>query len=314
METVVFGRTGLKVTIAGLGCGGFSQLGLKKHGLDHAANIVKTAYDAGVNYFDTATIYGTQGAVGKGLSGIKRDSYFISTKFPYNMKKPAEFMPTLEESLRELKTDYIDVYLIHGVMPKDYAFVVETYVPLLKEAQKQGKIRFLGTSETFGNDTSHEMYKNTLKNDDYFDVAMIGYNLLNPSAAKSLFPLTLEKNIGVLDMFAVRTALSNPAQLLADISHILEKGQADPSLAKKENPLDFLTEKGTAETIMEAAYRFCRHTKGVHVVLTGTGSREHLLTNLKSIQGPKLPDEVLERLENMFGRVDCVSGQPHMPM
>jgi aryl-alcohol dehydrogenase-like predicted oxidoreductase len=152
------------------------------------------------------------------------------------------------------------------------------------------------------------MYKKALE-DDFFDVMMVGYNLLNPSAAKAVLPLTRKKNIGVLNMFAVRTALSNPSQLAIDINRILEKGQADPVLVKTENALDFLTHKGVAETIMEAAYRFCRHTQGVHVVLTGTSSKEHLLTNLKSIQGMKLPDDVLERLEKMFGKVDCVSGQ-----
>jgi L-galactose dehydrogenase len=308
MDTVILGRTGLKVTAAGLGCGGFSQLGIVKYGLDHAAGIVKTAYDAGVNFFDTATLYGTQGAVGKGLSGIRRDLYIISTKFPYQKKKPGEFMVTLEESLRELQTDYVDIYHIHGVTPEDYIFVVETYVPLLKEAQKQGKIRFLGITETFGHDTSHEMYKEALK-EDYFDVMMVGYNLLNPSAAKAVFPAAREKNIGILDMFAVRTALSNPSQLAVDVKRILEKGQADPALVKKENTLDFLTEKGVAATIMEAAYRYCRHTSGVHVVLTGTSSAGHLLTNLKAIQGPGLPTEILETLERMFGKVDCVSGQ-----
>jgi L-galactose dehydrogenase len=308
METISLGKTGLKVTVAGLGCGGFSQLGLVKYGLDHAAGIVRNAFDAGVNFFDTATLYGTQKAVGQGLSGIKRDSYIISTKFPYQQKKPEEFMATLDESLRELRTDYVDIYHIHGVLPKDYPFVIETYLPMLKEMQKQGKIRFLGITETFGHDTSHEMYKNALK-DDFFDVMMVGYNLLNPSAAKVVFPVTCEKNIGVLNMFAVRTALSDPKQLAIDIDRILEKGQADPALVKRENTLDFLTQNGVAATVMEAAYRFCRYTQGVHVVLTGTSSSEHLSSNFKSIQGPKLPDEILEKLEKMFGKVDCISGQ-----
>jgi L-galactose dehydrogenase len=308
METVILGKTGLKASAAGLGGGGFSQLGISKFGLDHAADMVRTAYDAGVNFFDTATLYGTQGAVGKGLSGFKRDSYIISTKFPYQKKKPDEFKAALEESLRELKTDYIDIYHLHGVMPGDYASVVETYIPMMTQARQEGKIRFLGITETFGYDMSHEMYKKALE-DDLFDVIMVGYNLLNPSAAKVVLPAAHKKNIGVLNMFAVRTALSDPSQLAVDINRILEKGQADPALVKRENPLDFLTQKGVAETIMEAAYRFCRHTPGVHVVLTGTGSSEHLLANLKAIQGPKLPEGILERLEKMFGKVDCVSGQ-----
>jgi aryl-alcohol dehydrogenase-like predicted oxidoreductase len=138
---------------------------------------------------------------------------------------------------------------------------------------------------------------------------MVGYNILNPSAARQVFPLAIEKNLGVLCMFAVRSALANPAQLKIDIGRILEHGQADPALVKDEKVLDFLVESGAAASIMEAAYRFCRHTPGVGVVLTGTGNAGHLKDNLASIQKGPLPKDVLEKLETLFGRVDCVNGQ-----
>jgi aryl-alcohol dehydrogenase-like predicted oxidoreductase len=308
MQTTVLGRTALTVTVAGLGCGGFSRLGLESKGFDHAAGIVRAAYEEGVNFFDTATLYGTQEAVGKGLEGIPRDSYILSTKFPYSGKTPDDFMQTLDESLRELKTDYIDIYHLHGVKPEDYPRVRDTFVPLMAKAKQEGKIRFPGITEHFGTDTSHRMFTAALE-DDIFDVVMVGYNLLNPSAAKSVFPLTREKNVGVLCMFAVRSALSNPRQLAVDIGRILERGQADPALVKPVGALDFLVESGAAGSMTEAAYRFCRHTPGVGVVLTGTSSAAHLKENLLSIQGPKLPGEILARLYAMFGGVDCVNGQ-----
>jgi aryl-alcohol dehydrogenase-like predicted oxidoreductase len=291
-----------------LGCGGHSRLGLPGKGIDHAAGIVRAAYEAGVNFFDTAAAYGTEGAVGKGLEGIPRDAYVLSTKFPYPGKAAGDFEQSLHESLRQLKTEYVDVYHLHGVKPDDYPRVRDTFVPLMLKAKQEGKIRFLGITEHFGTDTSHRMFADALA-EDIFDVAMVGYNLLNPSAAKSVFPLTLEKNLGVLCMFAVRSALSNPRQLAIDIERILEHGQADPALVKAERPLDFLVRAGAAASIMEAAYRFCRHTPGVGVTLTGTGSAAHLRENLLSIQGPKLPEEILARLGAMFGGVDCVSGQ-----
>jgi aryl-alcohol dehydrogenase-like predicted oxidoreductase len=152
------------------------------------------------------------------------------------------------------------------------------------------------------------MFKTCLP-DDIFDVIMVGYNLLNPSAAKRVLPVTIEKNVGVLCMFAVRQALHNPEQLKKDIAKILEKGQADPALVKDEKVLDFLVQSGTAATIMEAAYRYCRHSPGIGVVLTGTGNADHLKDNLVSIQKGPLPQDILEKLETLFGRVDCVSGQ-----
>jgi aryl-alcohol dehydrogenase-like predicted oxidoreductase len=308
METVVLGRSGLEATIAGLGCGGFSRIGMGKFGLDHAAGIVRAAYDRGLNFFDTATAYGTQAAVGKGLAGIRRDSYILSTKFPYKNRTPADLSAALEESLKELKTGYIDIYHLHGVAPEDYPEVRDAFVPVMEKAQREGKIRWLGITEIFGVDTGHAMFRLSLP-DDIFDVIMTGYNILNPSAAKRVLPAAMEKNVGVLCMFAVRQALHDPAQLKKDIAKILEAGQADPGLVRDEGVLDFLVESGAAGSIVEAAYRFCRHSPGIGVVLTGTGNADHLKENITSIQKGPLPPEILEKLETLFGRVDCVSGQ-----
>jgi L-galactose dehydrogenase len=308
MEQITLGRTRLQATVAGLGCGGFSRLGLQKYGEDHAASIVRTAYDEGINFFDTATAYGTQSAVGKGLEGVPRDKYILSTKFPYKNKSPGDLEKSLDESLRELKTDYIDIYHLHGLAPNDYVFARDNLVPVMQKAKQEGKIRFLGVTEAFGQDSPHAMLEVSLR-EDLFDVIMAGYNILNPSAGKFIFPLAREKDVGVLCMFAVRTALSNPGQLRIDVGRILERGQADPAIVKPDNTLDFIMEEKAADTIMEAAYRFCRHAQGIHVVLTGTGSAAHLRENIASILKPKLPKEILGKLELMFGKVDCVTGQ-----
>jgi aryl-alcohol dehydrogenase-like predicted oxidoreductase len=307
METITLGRSGLQATVAGLGCGGFSRIGMGKFGLDHAAGIVRAAWDSGINFFDTATAYGTQAAVGRGLEGISRDRYILSTKFPYKNKSAADLDAALEESLRELKTSYIDIYHLHGVAPADYPEVRDTFVPLMEKAKKEGKIRCLGITEVFGLDTGHAMFQLSLP-DDIFDVIMTGYNILNPSAAKRVLPAAMEKNLGVLCMFAVRQALHDPAQLKKDIARILEKGQADPRLLDG-GVLDFLVESGAAGSVVEAAYRFCRHTPGIGVVLTGTGNADHLRENADSIQKGPLPAGILEKLETLFGGVDCVSGQ-----
>ena len=312
MQTTVLGRTGLRVTVAGLGCGGFSRIGVAKYGVEHAAGIVRAAYDAGVTFFDTATAYGTETAVGLGLKGLPRDSYVLSTKFPYNapegLQGPEALTRTLDESLRALGTDYVDVYHIHGVVQEDYPWVRDTLVPAMLRAKEKGKIRFLGITERFAVDTSHEMFRLALP-ENHFDVIMTGYNLLNPSAADSVLPLTIQNDVGVLCMFAVRSSLSNPEQLKVDLGRILARGQGGEGLSDDGHALDFLLEPGVAQSIMEAAYRFCRHTPGIGVVLTGTGEKAHLMDNLRSLEEPKLPQNVLDRLAALFGGVDCVSGQ-----
>lgn len=81
MQYTTLGRTGLKVSVAGLGCGGPARLGQRYGGArSHAADLVRQAYDLGVKIFDTADSYGTEAAVGAGLAGLDRDSFVISTK------------------------------------------------------------------------------------------------------------------------------------------------------------------------------------------------------------------------------------------
>ena len=313
MKTTTLGRTGLKTTVAGLGTGGHSALGLKKFGQDHAAAIVRTAYDEGVTFFDTATKYGTQGAVGQGLAGLRRDSYILSTKFDFYNKadgsiKPAgAFMEALEDSLRTLNTDYIDIYHLQGIFHDRYEEITERYMPEMIKAQEQGKIRFLAASEDFPGDMDHKMMKKALK-DDYFDVYMLGYNLLNPSAAKEVLPQCIKQGVSTLCMYAVRSALSNPERLRVAIDAILASGKADPELLKADEDLSFLVSSGAAKTVMEAAYRYAANTPGIGVVLTGTGSIEHLKENIKAINGPALPDDIMAKLDALFGNVDCVAG------
>ena len=318
VNNTTLGRTGLTTTAAGLGSGGFSRIGLPKYGEDHAAGIVRKAYELGVRFFDTATLYGTEAAVGKGLDGIMRSSYVLSTKYPlfsidWRDRYKQRFTETLNASLSALKVDYIDIYHIHGVPPDDYTDVRDLLVPEMQKARDSGKIRFLGITERFTEDTSHTTLDLALK-DDIFDVVMLGYNLLNPSAAKTILPRTIKQNVGVLCMFAVRHALANPMQMKAEIRKILDHGQGGPGLEADEHALDFLTEldsagKPAAASIMDAAYRFCAHTEGIHVVLTGTGSATHLEENLNSFKSEALSPSVLEKLETLFGMSDCVCCQ-----
>src|SRR6187551_3374684 len=119
MEYTTLGRTGLKVSVAGLGTGGFSRLGLGT-GKDenHAIGIIRGALDLGVNLFDTAAAYGTEPVLGKALRGVPREQIVICTKAPFGVSNPNSLperaVASLERSLKELGTDYIDVYQLHG--------------------------------------------------------------------------------------------------------------------------------------------------------------------------------------------------------
>lgn len=312
MEYTTLGRTGLKVSVAGLGCGGPSRLGLRDNAAAEAGavSLVRQAIDLGINFLDTAQSYGTEPVVGKAIAGVARDKLIISTKKtlpPADHSNPAEaIIEGLEQSLRSIGTDYIDIYHLHGVEPKDYVFAKEKLMPAMRRLRDQGKIRFIGVTEGFVTDTSHQMLQQSLR-DDLWDVVMVGFNLLNPSARRTVFPLTAAKEVGVLDMFAVRRTLSQSDRLRSLCGELIQKGVIPRSVVDEDNPLGFLLEKGVAATIPEAAYRFCRHEPAVDVVLTGTGNPEHLKANIQAVLKPPLPQPALQRLEKIFGNLDSLT-------
>ena len=311
MQTITLGRTGLEVTVVGLGCGGHSRLGMAT-GRDeaHATRVVHAALDLGINFIDTARAYGTEAAVGKAIRG-RRDEIVLSTKaLPVGASGPLgadDLRESLERSLERLGTDYIDVFHLHGVRADQYAHCIDELLPELVRAREAGKIRFVGITERFGNDTSHAMLDRALP-DDLFDVIMVGHNLLNPSARRSVFPLTLANDVGTLIMFAVRRALTSTQNVRAIVETLIEAGAVDARRVDRVDPLGFVTAHPHVKSLVEAAYRFCRYEPGAHVILTGTGSVEHLRENVESILEPPLPPEITARLTEIFGAVDSVSG------
>ncbi len=312
MEYTILGRTGLRVSIAGLGCGGPSRLGQATGKSEQESiAVVRNAVNVGVNLIDTAEVYGTETIVGKALAEIPRDQIVLATKkllpAPDHTDPVGELRRGLEQSLRRLRMDYVDIYFLHGVRPEQYRHAYETFVPVLLRLREEGKIRALGITEAFIFDPQHNMLQQALTA-DCWDVMMVGFSLLNPSARTRVFPQTQQQNIGVLGMFAVRRALSQPAHLKALLDTLGRTGQIAPEVCAEEYPLGFLTAGGAASSIPEAAYRFCRHEPGIHTVLTGTGNIEHLRENITALLKPPLPQLDLQRLEQIFGSVDSVSG------
>jgi L-galactose dehydrogenase len=310
MKYTTLGRTGLKASVAGLGCGGPSRLGMRDdaQGEKHAVALVRQALDLGVNFLDTAESYGTEAVVGKAVAGVARDRVVISTKKALPSARHSdvegEVKRGLEQSLKLLGTDYIDVYHLHGVEPKDYDFARERLMPVMQRLREQGKIRFIGVTEGFVQDPSHQMLQQSLR-EDLWDVVMVGFNLLNSSARGSVFPMTQAKRVGVLNMFAVRRALSQPDRLKGILTDLGRK-RVIPGNAG--DLIDFMLTESNATTLPEVAYRFCRHERGVDIVLTGTGNPEQLRANVRSILKPPLPKTVLQKLEEVFGNLDHLTG------
>ena len=300
MEYTTLGRTGIKVSVAGLGCGGSSRLGLTAgHSEAHAVGIIRQAVDLGVNLIDTAKSYGTEQIVGAALKSIARESVCIATKQKIAQGQspiPAvEIVAGLDASLKVLGTDYVDIFYLHTVLPDVYEHAVSEVVPALLREKAKGKFRFLGITEMPPKDATHEMLQRALK-DDYWDVLMFAFHMLNQNARKHVFPETLSRDIGTMIMFAVRTLFSTPGRLQQDLQALAGEGRVPAWRASKEDPLDFLHHDSGARDVVEAAYRYARHEPGAHVVLFGTGNPAHVALNVKSILAPPLLPENVQKL------------------
>lgn len=314
MDTVQLGRTGVEVSVAGLGCGGHSRLG-QRYGASEADSVtlVRRAIDLGVTFIDTARAYATEEIVGHAVAGAGcRDDVTISTKASAEDRdgplSAAALRDSLEKSLKRLGLDCVDVFHLHGVPDRLYDHARDELVPAMLAMRDEGKLRFLAISEGFGGDPGHVMLQRAVQ-DDCWDVMMVGFNLLNPSARARVFEATIEKNIAVLVMFAVRRALSDPEQLRAVVADLVTRGVFAADDVHPDDPLGFLVHAdGGAQSVVEAAYRFTRHEPGTTVVLSGTGKIEHLEANVAAINAPPLPQPDLDRLVALFGTIDFLSG------
>jgi L-galactose dehydrogenase len=309
MKTVTLGRTGLQVSEMGFGCGGPSRAGQSTgRTVAESVAVVRQALDAGVNIIDSSEAYGTEEIVGQAIRGLDRSALVLSTKKRTRQQlTPQDVVESLEASLKRLGTDYVDIYHLHAVLLQDYEYLLAEIVPTMLRLRDEGKFRYLAISEKWGEDPQHATLQRAL-DDDVWDVMMVGFNILNQSARERVFRRTIEQDIGVLIMFAVRRALSQPERLQANLKELIERGQLDPADLDRDDPLGFLIHEGGAVSLPDAAYRFCRYEPGTHVILSGTGNPAHLEANLASFERPPLPEADRRRLMHVFGRVDSVAG------
>ena len=312
MEYRQLGRTGLRVSLMALGCGGPSRLGLSTgRTTAQSAAIVQAALDAGINMIDTATAYQTEPLVAAGLRGRARDQVVLSSKRGVGagggagLLSGAELESAVEASLRRLETDYIDIYHLHGVSPEQYPHARDEMVPALQRLQAAGKVRFIGVTERFGGDTDHRMLRSALA-DGLFDVIMVGFNMLNQTARDPILRLAGERGVGTMIMFAVRRAFSRPQRLRELLAELAARGEVDPALAAADAPLGFLS-TGAAD-LADAAYRYCSYQPGVSTVLSGTGNLDHLHHNVASFARGPLSAAAATRIDRLFAGVTSVSG------
>lgn len=303
------GRTGLDVSLVGLGTGGPSRIGQRTH-CDEATShrVIHRALDLGINLIDTAADYSDSELIlGRALEEVPRDRYLVATKFNPDPEEndsvitPQALVASCERSLKRLKTETIDIYQFHGLVPSNYRIAVDRLYPAVDKLREAGKIRFVGVTEHFFRDHEHQMLDAALA-EDIWDTIMVKYGILNLSAERVILPQAKQKNVGVFNMSAVRVKLSQPDELSRTISQWKQRGLITENVIPDRGPLDFLVHNNV-KTVVQAGYKFGISHDAVSSLLIGTGRVEHLKENVETITGSPLPAADVTKIRAIFGDI-----------
>lgn len=305
MNKRILSRTGLEVSELALGGLFVSSYG--GVGVENARDVVRSAIAGGVNYIDTAPSYAnSEEVLGHALRDI-REPLILSTKLggrpqPFDPRDKAALKGSLEESLRLLGRERIDILMIHEPdRPAQYDWWTDPetcYGPVIEaldEMKASGIIRFTG----LGGTTAYEMAR--IVETGRFDVLLTAFNysLLWREAERYLLPAATERNMGIV--------IGSPLQQGA-LSRRWSDAELDQarwlSPARREQfraLYDLAGELGMA--IPEMALRFAISNPAVSCVLTGARSAREVQDNLAAVEKGALPAEVLTRLDRIAARV-----------
>lgn len=307
MEYRTLGRTGLRVGVVGLGtmvhAGHFGPM-KDEESLD----AIDAALDLGVNFIDTSDAYGagySETLLGKALKG-KRDKVVLATKGGNVMAGPnrgkrnfaADYIGrVMEDSLKRLQTDYIDLYQLHN---PDVEVIRNGEVwELLERSKKEGKIRHYGVSINKVDEGIAAVQ------DGCSETIQIEYNLLDQKPAEDVFPVAQKANVGVIVRVPLRRSLLTGKLKLEDQQRFQGEDVRARNFAgdifqkelEKVERLRFLAKSG--RSLAQAAIAFCIAQPAVGVVIAGARNGQQMRENAAAA-GVRLPAEDLRRVEELW--------------
>ncbi|MGO9776541.1 MAG: aldo/keto reductase [Terracidiphilus sp.] len=247
------GRTGLKVTTVGMGCMITSD-----------PSVVTRAADLGINYFDTARDYqqgNNERMVGAAL-GARRKQVIIATKSSYVLAAEShtpskeKMQRDLETSLRELNTDYIDIWFLHAKSSPDE--IPDDVIEVQQQAKKQGKVRFTGVSTHGG----QQILLPWMAQKGVFDVVLTAYNFSMDASMDQAIEAAAKAGMGVVAM------------------KVMAGG------ARRLKPGDPLLKKLTQEGAMLAALKWVIHKPSIATTIPSMTDMDQLDENLTAMGTP----------------------------
>ena len=295
MRHTRLGRSGLTVSVVGLGCNNLGRPGtatLEQAGTDE---VVHAALDAGITFFDVADIYGAEPGLseerlGRAL-GARRDEVVIGTKFGMDMGGVAGddggargsrryIVRAVEDSLRRLGTDWIDLYQFHTPDP---ATPIEETLRALDDLVRAGKVRYVGHSNRAGWQIAQAEYVARELGVERFVSAQNHYNLLDRRAELEVVPAAAEFGLGVLPYFPLANGLLTGKYSQGDapegsrLSHVRQHMVADADLEQLAAFGRFARERGITE--VQAAIGWLAAQGPVSSVIAGATRAEQVVEN-----------------------------------
>ena len=299
------GNAGLRVSAIGLGTNYFGR------GSEDSARIIDQAFDLGINFIDTANVYGkglSEETIGKALKG-RRDKAIIATKFgrvagegPNDRgASRAHIMQQIESSLRRLRTDYVDLYQLHVY---DSETPIGETLLTLDDLVRQGKVRYIGCSGIAAWQACDAVWvARTLKTHSFVSVEAY-YNLLRREAERDLIPFCRAYGLGFIPYFPLESGF------LAGRYRPDQPIPPDSALAKfqpKSVQAAVLTERNFA--VLAKIQAFCQGrdhhahevalswllaNSAIATVIVGASNASHVLANVKALDWHLTLDELAE--------------------
>lgn len=323
MEYRRLGRTELRVSVLGFGCGNVGGLMIRGSPAERERAVAR-AVEIGVNYFDTAPSYGdglSERHLGQALRTLNAPVY-VGTKFRLdrsNMVDVAEaIVRSLEASLKRLGMEHTDLLQLHNHVgpPRGNGAlgveeILQEVVPVLARLRQQGKTRFFGITGLGDAGALHRVIEAGA-----LDTIQVCYNLLNPSAGMEVPPGFPAQNFGGLltrareqrmGVIGIRVLAAGALGGVAE-RHPIAAPAVDPLATgpdyaadvRRAEVLSVLVEEGHVQSLVEASVRFPLGNDAVSTVLVGYSSLEQLeLAQDYASRGP-LPRAVLQRLAALW--------------
>ena len=314
MELRALGRTGVQVSPLCLGAMMFGAWGNADH--EESIRIIHRALDAGVNFIDTADVYSqgeSEEIVGRALRGGRRDHVVLATKVHGTMgEDPNEqgnsrrwIALEVENSLRRLGTDWIDLYQIHR--PETGTDIDET-LGALTDLVRAGKVRYIGSSTFPASRIVEAQWVAETRGRERFVCEQPPYSILVRGIEQDVLPTCLRYGMGVIPWSPLAGGwLSGRYRLGAEIpsSHRADRipGRFDMSLPANQRKLEAADALATAAqeagmSLVELALAFVIRHPAVTAAIIGPRTMEHLESQLPAAE-VLLGDDLLDRIDEI---------------